>query len=80
MKTAYLVNSPINNKYLSDSFGVDHDSCFSESNAFTGTLTSYTLNANVMAYATRSKAYDSAKNQGHLHGFEPIVVKFHVPV
>jgi len=76
MKTAYLVNSPLNNKYLSDAFGMDHDSSFAESNAFTADASA--LNQRIHTFSSRNKAYDSAKNQGHLHGFEPIVVKVHI--
>lgn len=72
-KVKYLVNSPINNRYLSNAFGMTHDACFTEHAAYTVDV--HTLNPKIMTYDTRGKAYDMAKEQGHLHGFEPIVVK-----
>jgi len=73
MKTLFVINSPINNKYLSDPFGMDHDTAFTLNGPCT--VDRNTLHPDVCTYSTRNKAYDAAKNQGDLHGFEPIVMK-----
>jgi len=73
MKKVYLIYSPINNYYLSNQFANDHEQAFTVKNYYTAN--SSTLNPDLVTFSDRNKAYDSAKNQGHLHGFEPIVVK-----